>query len=56
MGKLLVPNCDLILFVALVGAGIWTILWPVHGFDPSASAALAGALFGGAALLLGELD
>jgi hypothetical protein len=54
MGKHLLSNSDLVLFAVLVAGGFWIILCPIHGFDPGASAALAGALFGGAALLLGN--
>jgi hypothetical protein len=53
-GIRVVSNSDLILFFALLGGGVCVILWPVHGFDVGASAALAGALFGAAALLLGN--
>src|SRR5579863_5236144 len=54
MGRRLASNSDFILFLALVAGGLYVIFWPVQGFDPGASAALAGALFGGAALLLGN--
>ena len=54
MRKFMQSNSDLGLFLVLVAVGLWIILWPIHGFDPGASAALAGALFGGAALLLGN--
>jgi hypothetical protein len=50
----LLTNSDLALFAVLVALALWVIVYPVHGFDPSAPAALAGALFGGAALLLGN--
>jgi len=54
MRRRLASNSDLIFFVALVAGGLYVIRWPVRGFDVGASAALAGALFGGAALLLGN--
>ena len=54
MGKHLLSNSDLILFIVLVATGFWIIRCPIRGFDPGASAALAGALFGGAAILLGN--
>jgi hypothetical protein len=54
MKKRLLSNSDFILFVVLVAGGFWVIWCPIHGFDPAASAALAGALIGGAAILLGN--
>jgi hypothetical protein len=54
MRKHLIKNSDLVLFAVLIAAAFWIVLCPIHGFDPAASAALAGALFGGAALLLGN--
>ena len=54
MGKHLLANSDLVLFIVLVAGGFCLVLCPIHGFDLGASAALAGALFGGAALLLGN--
>ena len=51
-----INHVDLLLFAALVGFG-WYVLacspWEI-GHDPAAAAGLAGALFGGAALLLGN--
>jgi len=54
MGSRLMSNSDLVLFVVLIAGGWWIIRYPIQGFDPGASAALAGALVGGAALLLGN--
>ena len=45
---------DLALFILLIGFGLWVVAGQPWGFDLAAAAALAGALFGGAALLLGN--
>lgn len=45
---------ELVLFVALIGCGIWFVASHPWGLDASAAASLAGALFGGAAVLLGN--
>jgi len=54
MARRLMSNSDLFLFVVLIAGSWWIIRYPIHGFDPGASAPLAGALVGGAALLLGN--
>ncbi|MCU9952783.1 hypothetical protein OEJ37_05325 [Burkholderia sp. BKH01] len=56
MERRVVGHIDLVLFVALVAFGGYVIVckpWGI-GTDESAAAALAGALFGGAAVLLGN--
>ena len=45
---------DPVLLVALVACGIWFVACRPWGLDPSAAASLAGALFSGAAVLLGN--
>jgi hypothetical protein len=45
---------DPVLLVALIACGIWFVAYRPWGLDPSAGASLAGALFGGAAVLLGN--
>ena len=45
---------DPVLLVALIAGGIWFVAFHPWGLDPSAAASLAGALFGGAAVLLGN--
>ena len=45
---------DPVLLVALIASGIWFVAFHPWGLDPSAAASLAGALFGGAAVLLGN--
>jgi len=57
LGKLLgriAGISDLMLCGALVAVGLWLIVCPLRGMDSGAEAALAGALFGGAAILLGN--
>ena len=45
---------DLVLFLALVAFGTWVVVYQPWKLDGAAAASLAGALFGGAALLLGN--
>lgn len=45
---------DLLLFVVLIGAGGYVMEYRPCGLDQAAAAGLTGALFGGAALLLGN--
>jgi hypothetical protein len=53
-GGFVASNSDLLLFLVLAACGVLLITRRVRGMDIGASAALAGALFGGAALLLGN--
>lgn len=45
---------DLLLFLLLVASGWYVLAYRPWGVDPAAASGLAGALFGGAALLLGN--
>lgn len=45
---------DLVLFIGLVGLGLWCVTQRPWGLQPTDAAALAGALFGSAAALLGN--
>lgn len=45
---------DLVLFVALIACGLCFVAFRPWGLDLSAASALAGALFGGGAVLLGN--
>lgn len=47
-------NIDLLLFFVLIASGLWVVAYRPWGFDSAAASALAGAVFGGAALLLGN--
>ena len=47
-------SIDLVLFVALIASGWYVVSSQPWGVDQAAAAGLAGALFGGAALLLGN--
>jgi hypothetical protein len=48
------PWVDLILFLFLGLAGTWVITYRPWSFDAPSAAALAGAMYGGAAVLLGN--
>lgn len=45
---------DLVLFFVLSASGLWVITYPPFKFEEATAAALAGAMFGSAALLLGN--
>ena len=47
-------SIDLVLFAVLIASGWYVVSSRPWGIDPAAAASLAGALFGGAALLLGN--
>lgn len=48
------PWTDLILFLLLTAIGTWVIVSKPWALDPASAAALSGAMYGGAALLLGN--
>jgi hypothetical protein len=48
------PWIDLLLILLLAGFGTWISIGNPWGIDPTSAAALSGALYGGAALLLGN--
>ncbi len=50
----LVGWIDLVLFLALIAFGLWVVVCQPWKLDGAAAASLAGAVFGGAALLLGN--
>jgi hypothetical protein len=52
--RFVMNHIDWVLFVVLTGFGLYVVACRPWGFDPGAAAGLAGALFGGAALLLGN--
>jgi hypothetical protein len=54
MLRRIVGGIDLALFVALIAFGLWVIWTRPLALDAAAAASLAGALFGGAAVLLGN--
>ena len=45
---------DLVLFIALIAVGLWVVRGHPWSLDAPSAASLAGALFGGAAVLLGN--
>ena len=50
----LVGWIDWVLFLMLIAAGLATVVWRPWQLDVASAASLAGALFGGAAVLLGN--
>jgi hypothetical protein len=52
--RFVVGGADLLLFIALVVFGVWCVASRPWGLDAPSAASLAGALFGGAAVLLGN--
>lgn len=54
LGRKLMNHIDLVLFAVLAAIGWYVLFSRPCGIDPAAAAGLAGALFGGAALLLGN--
>ncbi|QFY44520.1 hypothetical protein F6R98_19370 [Candidatus Methylospira mobilis] len=52
--RFVMNHIDWVLFVVLTGFGLYVVACRPWGFDLGAAAGLAGALFGGAALLLGN--
>ena len=45
---------DLVLFVLLMAGALWLMYWQNNRLDAAAVSTLAGALFGGAAVVLGN--
>jgi hypothetical protein len=48
------PWASIVLFVVLIGGAAWLMWWQSNRLDAGAVATLVGALFGGAAVLLGN--
>ena len=54
MLRRIAPFTELAIFLLLIGAGAWLLRWQTNRLDAGAVATLVGALFGGAAVLLGN--
>jgi hypothetical protein len=54
MARRIVGGADLVLFVILIGFGLWVVHTRPWTLDAASAASLAGAVFGGAAVLLGN--